>query len=130
MGLRLFVRNVSYVLLLLLLILIGAKWAGWISRELFVTLVVCKLLATLHFLAGVYLNDFALKKGQQLFMILTLGGMGARLFLTVPVLLITQNLLKISFLSFILLFFIFYIFFLILEIFYLLKLEQQRTKIR
>jgi hypothetical protein len=114
----------------MLLVFIALAQTGVIPRKLFVIIIICKFLATLHFLAGIYINDYALKKEQHLFQLLVLGGMGARLFITLPLLLLTQSLLNLNFNLFILLFFIFYFFFLALEIIYLLKIERQQTKIQ
>ena len=58
-------------------------------------------------------------------MVYVLGGMGARIFLNLAIILFLSKILKVTFNSFILVFFVFYVIFLIIELIYLAKYDER-----
>jgi low temperature requirement protein LtrA len=72
-----------------------------------------------------YLNEKGLKKGSAEFMIYVFGGMVARIFINLTIILFLSQILKVTFNSFILVFFVFYVIFLIIELIYLAKYEKR-----
>jgi hypothetical protein len=125
-----FLKNTSTFLLLLLVSLILLYEFHLISKTLFIIIVVAKLVTSLQFIAGMYLNEKGMKKGNAEFMIYVFGGMGVRLLTMLGIILFLRQMLKLNFNSFILVFFIFYVFFLTLEIIYLAKYEVRLKKLK
>jgi uncharacterized membrane protein YpjA len=125
-----YIKNTSFFLLTIFICLIIALQFHLISKSLFVVILTGKLLATIQFLGGMYLNEKGLKKGNKEFMIYVLGGMGARIFLNLVIILFLSKILKVTFNSFILVFFIFYVIFLIIELMYLAKYEDRSKLIK
>jgi len=120
-----YIRNTSIFLLLLFILFLAAFQLHLIPKTLFIVIILAKLLATLQFVGGMFLNEKGLKKGQAGFMVFVFGGMGARIFINLVVILFLSQILKVNFNSFILAFFIFYVIFLIIEMIYLAKYEDR-----
>ena len=125
-----YIKNTSFFLLIIFICLIIALQFHFITKSLFVVILAGKLLATLQFLGGMYLNEKGLKKGSAGFMVYVLGGMGARIFLNLAIILFLSKILKVTFNSFILVFFVFYVIFLIIELIYLAKYEERPKLIK
>ena len=125
-----FMKNTSSFLLFLLVVLILLFEFHIISKPMFIIIVIAKLVTSLQFVAGMYLNEKGLKKGNSMFMIYVLGGVGVRLFTMLGLILFLRQMLKVNFNSFILVFFIFYVFFLTMEIIYLAKYETRLNKLK
>lgn len=125
-----FLKNTSIFLFFLLIVLILLFEFHVISKSLFIVIIIAKLLTSLQFIAGMYLNEKGLKKGNSMFMIYVFGGVGVRLFSVLGIILFLRQMLKVNFNSFILAFFIFYVFFLTLEIIYLAKYEARLNKLK
>jgi hypothetical protein len=120
-----YIKNTSLFLLIVFIFLVAALAFHVISKTLFVVILTGKLLATLQFLGGMYFNEKGLKKGNAGFMIYVIGGMGARVFLNLAIILFLSKILKVTFNSFILVFFVFYVIFLIIELIYLAKYDER-----
>ena len=122
-----YIQMVSKILLVILVVIFLLFKLHFITKSFFFCLITAKLLTSFHFIGGMYLNEKGLKQGDPQFMIYVLGGMGARLFGLLGLIIFSIQILKLNFNYFILSIFIFYVFFLILEISYLVKYELKST---
>ena len=125
-----YIKNTSLFLFFLLTGFIVLYEFHVISKSMFIVIIIAKLLTTIQFIAGMYLNEKGLKKGNSQFIIYVFGGTGVRLFSMLGIILFLKQMLKVNFNSFILVFFIFYVFFLTLEIIYLAKYEARLNKLK
>lgn len=74
------------------------------------------MIPLLNFIAGHFLNETGLQKSDKSFLILVLGGMVFRMFLTLILIILVLQFLNVSTYSFIFVIFISYIYFLTVEI--------------
>ncbi len=123
MRYRKFIRFSGYFVAVVLVVLLIMRSFGYLSGQELKSMVFAKILTTLNFISGMYLNEKGLKKGQNSFFLLVLGGMGLRIFLLVPLIIFSPDLLKLNANYFIFTFFVFYVFFLGTELVYLAKHE-------
>lgn len=121
-----FLKRTIILLAGLLIIILAAYSFGYIDKALLRVIITAKLINALNYLAGLQIHVKALKKDQAMFMIYVFGGMAARIFVLLALIIISYKLLNLNFYSFILVFFGFYIFFLSIEIYYLLKFEHRK----
>jgi NhaP-type Na+/H+ or K+/H+ antiporter len=99
-----------------LLILIYLRLKTFISQPLFDSFFWGFLIPLINFSAGHFLNEAGLKRSDKSFLILVLGGLVARMFLTLLLIILVLQFLNVSMYSFIFTVFISYIYFLIVEI--------------
>lgn len=74
------------------------------------------LIPLINFIMGHFLNEAGLKKSDKSFLILVLGGLVFRMFLTLVLIILVLQFLNVSMYSFIFTIFISYIYFLTVEI--------------
>lgn len=102
-----------YLALLSLLLL---RFNNQINQPLFDSFFWGFLIPVLNHTIGHYSKKWGLKKADKSFLLLTLGGMVLRMFLTLVLIILVLNFLNVSLYSFIFTTFISYFYFLILEI--------------
>lgn len=93
------------------------------SSNLFFSLFYGYLFPTFNFVLGVLAIHFGFEKSDKLFLIIVFGGLVARLFLMLGLILMALKFLFVSLNSFIFTTFIFYFYYLLVEIFFLTKKE-------
>lgn len=124
-----FLRKLNILLITVFIVVFGLYLGKVLSREMLIIILTAKILNSLNFLLGMKVHLKALRKSQEIFMMLVFGSMGVRIFALLALIIICYKLLNVNFYSFILVFFGFYIFFLSLEIYYLLKFEHRNRLI-
>jgi hypothetical protein len=111
--------------ILSIIILLVLRLQNELIPDLFDSLFWGILIPTLNFTIGHFLIEAGLPKSDKSFLILALGGMVFRLFLTLILIVLVLNFLNVSMYSFIFTIFISYIYFLTIEI---LNLSGKKPK--
>jgi hypothetical protein len=106
-------------------ILLALRIQDKLNQVLFDSLFWGILIPTLNFTIGHFLIEAGLPKSDKSFLILALGGMVFRMFLTLILIVLVLNFLNVSMYSFIFTIFISYIYFLTIEI---LNLSGKKPK--
>lgn len=102
--------------LLATILLLFFRLKSAINPSLFDSLFWGILIPLINFTIGHFLNETGLKKSDKSFLILVLGGLVFRMFLTLILIILVLQFLNVSMYSFIFTVFISYIYFLIVEI--------------
>ncbi|HPI38387.1 MAG TPA: hypothetical protein PK397_10620 [Ignavibacteriaceae bacterium] len=97
---------------------------GTIENDYLYTFIYSAGITSSNFLLGLFLINKGFKKNDKLFLVLVLGGMTARMFLVLILIIVALGMLKFNIYSFIFTTFILYIFFLIGEIRFILAQEK------
>lgn len=100
------------------------KIFGTIENDYLCTFIYSAGITSSNFLLGLFLINKGFKKNDKLFLVLVLGGMTARMFLVLILIIVALGMLKFNIYSFIFTTFILYIFFLIGEIRFILVQEK------
>jgi len=116
-----FKKNVVSGIVAVFVVILALYELGYIDLQVFISLLIAKLITTVNFFAGLFSYDKGLNRDDKAFLLLVLGGQITRLFAVLIFIILASNLLKLNNNIFILLVFIFYFIYLILEIFYLVK---------
>ncbi len=111
--------------ILSIIILLTLRLENQLNPYLFDSLFWGLLIPTLNFTIGHFLIEAGLSKSDKSFLIMALGGLVIRMFLTLIMIVLVLNFLNVSMYSFIFTIFISYIYFLTIEI---LNLSGKKPK--
>ncbi|NUN10121.1 MAG: hypothetical protein HUU54_13190 [Ignavibacteriaceae bacterium] len=108
-------------IIVILVVSLALYRLGYIEADLFLSIILAKIITTSNFFLGLFTYDKGLNKDDKSFLLLVLGGQMARIFVVLIFIILGSILLKLNNNIFILVVFIFYFSFLILEIIYLIN---------
>lgn len=103
-------------------------YVGTINQDFFIASIYAGILNLINAILALVFFEKAKKKSNTLFLMFTMGGMGARMFFMLIVILLLILFLNIDKYGFILVFFVFYFFLLFTEIWYFYKESRKFVK--